>query len=372
MLDSPPLCRSIGVRSAAAIELQPPAASDRTLELLDQMLSEVDRTASELLEPDDGNGHVGLIAKLLERLDALSMRSGGAQLKPLTVRLKARLLPLMDGPATTVPDLSLISEFVASQVRQLYAKKLNSAADDIPSPKMRALCVRADSIHAYFDQFGVNASTKVRSKNIVVSLELLPDRLDITALSQVLYVLAHEVVCHAYQSLDHPERTNSDDTCGWTDGWMDTLAWRLTEAWIMREKTRLPSWLTCVPEEAKRRCRRFHDRRYEDPRRPPLRRSDLAQRRLARSSFDMLYGAWGEASAAGVDVEQHRATTFSLILNHTKVDEETRRLLVAALSTALDPFRGRDIEVAGVCSDFLRHRDAQALLRDLEALSELP
>jgi hypothetical protein len=394
MLDPPSLRRSIGLRLAAAIELQNAPASEASLKLLRRMHQEVDRTANKIVEAmNDRSGEGHLIQELFVELHKLAEQPGGAELVQMVERLKQRIWPLPDAGASEeacscesmgsvtqagcLCDLARIRDFVVNRVRELYARQLDAPGDTLPSPRFRAKCVGDDSQHAYFGgegdkRFGVNASTRVKAREIHVSIEFKPDSLDIAAAAQTLYLLTHETVCHAYQSLDEAQRKNSDDTCGWTDGWMDTLAWRLTERWIVRDAAELPAWLTDTPDDGKRWCRKFHERRYVEPRCPPLRQSDLQERCLARSGFDVLYGLWEKAQPPGADIESHRSTTFSILLNHRSMANETRRLLIAALNTALNRRKDRLSDVAGACSDFVDHRDPDQLLDDLRTLNGLP
>lgn len=395
MFSSISLRRSVGLRLAAAIELQNAPASDDSSALLKRMLEAVNTTARDLLDTgDDHEGQVHLIHTLLEKLQRLARMPGGTELAAMVERLKQRVLPGSDGAAPVAQacscsaepgtrrtgclcDLALIRDFVIEKVRGLYASQIHVSRDSLPRPQCMTDCVASDCQHAYFggvgeSKFSVNATTRVDARKIVVKLELQPDSLDIAAAAQTLYLLAHETICHAYQSLDEAGRENSDDTCAWTDGWMDTLAWGLTEHWLVHDAAQLPAWLRDAPEDGKRWCRKFHDRRYVEPRCSPLRKSDLYERLQARKSFEVLSGIWGKALPFGEGLESHRVTTFSVMLNHAKVDNRTRRLLIAELNTALNRRRDRLEDVAGVCSEFVVDGDLRQLLDDLHVLNGLP
>lgn len=394
MLEPASCRRSVGLRLAAAIELQNPPASDLSLDLLRRMFKEVARTAEKLIDADgDHRKQVGLVESMFAELRELSAQPGGSELAPMVERLERRILP-WSGPAASgkpcscrdeggaqatacLCDLVKICDYAVRKVRRLYASQLDASDSALPQPSCRAQCVRSDCTHAFFgggveERFAVNALTKVRAKEIIVSIELKADSLDIAAAVQTLYLLIHETVCHAYQSLNDAHRRNSDDTCAWSDGWMDTLAWRLTERWIVRDASELPAWLADTPEDGKRWCRKFHDRRYVEPVLAPMRMSDLAERSLARRSFYALCGLWDEALPPGCDIESHRATEFSILLNHCIVADEDRRLLIAELNTALNRRKTRGLDIAGACSDFLDHRNPGKLLEDLHTLNGLP
>jgi hypothetical protein len=47
------------------------------------------------------------------------------------------------------------------------------------------------------------------------------------------YLLLHEILCHAFQSLDKPEvRRNAPASDAWSEGWMDALAFQLSLEWL--------------------------------------------------------------------------------------------------------------------------------------------
>jgi hypothetical protein len=386
--------RAFGLRLAAAVELHSAPASEEALALLARMRRAVDETATDLIDAAaQGTSETELIEQLLDGLRAKARQPGGQELLPMVERLSARIWPWPRGTVhapwcqcaesvsaaeeACLCDLECIRDFVVEKVAALYARGLKSGASEIPVPRFRARFVRSDSLHAYFGgegdkRFDVNALTQVRSKDILISLEFRPDGIELAAAGQTLYLLIHEIVCHAYQSLEEANRGNSDDTCGWTDGWMDALAWRLTEDWIVRYSVRLPAWLSDTPERGKRWCRSFHERRYAEPRCPPMRETDLKERQLAREGFDTLHKLWDQAQPPGADIESHRITAFSVALNHCSVEDGKRRMLIAALNTALIRRKPRLADVSGACSAFLDHRDPDQLLDDLLALNGLP
>ena len=380
MLEPAHLRLSIGLRFAAAIELRNPPALDPSLQLLESMFAEIDRTAEKLIKAGgDHKKQVRLVDTLIAELHELVEQPGGGELAPMVGRLEQRIRPDSAAGAAGIDNLCglvKICDYVIGRVRELYARQLDATEDTLPRPLCEAKCVRSDSRHAYFgdngdNKFGVNALTRIDAEKILVCIELKPKNLDIAAAAQTLYLLVHETVCHAYQSLDGVCRSNSDDTCAWSDGWMDTLAWRLTERWIVKDAPHLPDWLTDKPENGKRWCRTFHDRRYLEPRCAPMREGDLEERCQARESFEALCGLWDKALPYGADIESHRATVFSLLLNHCDVADKTRRLLIAELNTALNRRQPRWDDVAGVCSEFIEYRDPGRLLEDLTALNEL-
>ena len=382
------------MRLAAAIELKNPPA--KSVELQRDMLREVASAARNLL---DGRASIEQQAKLVKALvrdlKALAKKDGGKDLLPMVKALERRILPPRTGSSASPPcscggfgpsvdscclcDLQKISDYVMDQVRRLYAQQVGKAEKDLPLPTYRIKCVASDSKHAYFGDrdeektFGVNAFTKVAAESAIVGIELLPEHIDQSSGAQTLYLLVHEAVCHAYQSFESVQRQNSDDTCAWSDGWMDALAWRLTERWLRRDSKLLPLWLASSPGESTDACERFHKRRYSRPECAPMSGEDLIQRQQARTSFNRLWDLWDPAYPTPErDVEKHRATQFSVLLNHGDIADAKRRRLIEALNTALVRRQGRSDQVAGVCSEFLELNDADRLIDDLNAINELP
>lgn len=70
----------------------------------------------------------------------------------------------------------------------------------------------------------------------VVTLSVRDDRLNRSAICRLPYVLMHELLCHAYQSISQDDRQQPredvDNNSAWTEGWMDSLAVIATEALI--------------------------------------------------------------------------------------------------------------------------------------------
>ena len=78
------------------------------------------------------------------------------------------------------------------------------------------------------------------------------------------YLLLHEILCHAFQSLDNPPiRPDADPSDAWSEGWMDTLAYKLALEWLNKhDKTAF-----IRPGEyrdAERQIIDLHNARYSD------------------------------------------------------------------------------------------------------------
>jgi hypothetical protein len=127
-------------------------------------------------------------------------------------------------------------------------------------------------------------------------------------------VLAHELVCHAFQGLEAPsQRQNADETCSWSEGWMDRLAFTLIHQWLDTRTKSLPGWLRSDPGAAQNACNRLHSRRYISPV-DPLDEYQVTRRVYASWAFDHLRRVWA-TSPAGDATADHRVVRFSLRLN---------------------------------------------------------
>lgn len=138
------------------------------------------------------------------------------------------------------------------------------------------------------------------------------------------YVLLHEILCHAFQSLDNPiVRENAHAADAWSEGWMDRLAFELAREWLKRRQRSLR---LSPPEfdDAKQQMRLLHDFRYRrTDLRPP---ADDEVKSLpedgrdafieVRAKYDQKYGP--------LSISEHPLTRFSLRLNAVTLDRKFR------------------------------------------------
>jgi hypothetical protein len=138
------------------------------------------------------------------------------------------------------------------------------------------------------------------------------------------YVLLHEVLCHAFQSLDNPEvRENAHAADAWSEGWMDRLAFALALEWIERRQHRLrlspPEF-----EDAKQQIWQLHDFRYRlTDLRPP---AEDAIKSLPEDGRDALIEVLAiyPPHYRALRISRHPLTRFSLRLNAITLDRKFR------------------------------------------------
>ncbi|WP_413989193.1 hypothetical protein ACMDCR_24880 [Labrys okinawensis] len=66
-----------------------------------------------------------------------------------------------------------------------------------------------------------------------VGLEIRDESFGWQQFNLLSYILLHEILCHAYQSLDKPDiRLDAEPSDPWSEGWMDRLAFKLTVQWL--------------------------------------------------------------------------------------------------------------------------------------------
>jgi hypothetical protein len=274
---------------------------------------------------------------------------------------------LADGPSEPKPPaggpcISEIRELmrnVENEVRRIYA---HFAQLPVPRLQFSARGAHAEEAHGLFQEFHLNGWTDVESNvaACIVGLDFKEGHFDWPTLCQTLYVFVHEMMCHAFQGL-HGERRNSDERCSWSEGWMDALAWTLTERWIEQECKALPAWLRADTTQVGDACASLHNRRYRFPQPGTLDPAYMHRRRHARSAFHKLRKAMG-ASSGRAPLWRHRAAEFSLRLNLCGLDPAARDTILNLLTIGLLDTNGRRFEsVVGDCSEFCEHHDPQRL-----------
>lgn len=302
-------------------------------------------------------------ARVMQQLDRLIDR-----LEQLEWRLCVR-----DGMVSedTICEIEGLRQLVERRVRDLYVR--HARDPEVPAVNFITEGIAHGANYGVFPHFHVNGWTRVRrhESSATIGLQIQDQGLDLTTMRQILYVLTHELVCHAYQSLRDASRRNSDDICSWSDGWMDALAWMLTES-LIEGDPELPEWFHADREGAKRECRSLHDRRFEPPALAPLNEVHLQLRQWARSAFHSLRNVWrGSGTDINGSFADERITEFSLQINHSSLTNEERDLLINRLIMGLldnDADPRAPMQVAGICSEFCLRRDVLALDRALERL----
>jgi hypothetical protein len=83
-----------------------------------------------------------------------------------------------------------------------------------------------------FNIGGYSESLAAPMPTSIIGLEIRERAFDWNTLCGILYVLAHETVCHGFQSIDGGTRAGAEEKCAWSEGWMDRLAFKLSVEWI--------------------------------------------------------------------------------------------------------------------------------------------
>lgn len=206
----------------------------------------------------------------------------------------------------------------------------------------------------------------------VVTLSVRDDAFDWDCACHLPYVLAHELVCHAYQGTavaDGAEpRLQVDGSCAWSEGWMDVIALWLVEGWVRGDQEGKPAWIVQEATDVLRACSALNARRIgAQATLPPIQRGRRIYARRAvdrlRAELDRFGDGDGDAGMVG---GRNRVLAFSLALNALRLPQSDRDRVVDALGVALETSFGidRDELIAAVV-DFSATGDMVALRRTL-------
>jgi hypothetical protein len=219
-------------------------------------------------------------------------------------------------------------------------------------------------------EFHVNGWTDVRGrdKGALVGLEVEDRALNWSTLCQSLYVLMHEYVCHAFQGVCSTERCNADETCSWSDGWMDAFAWCLLERWLEGDHSSLPQWLQRDLVALKDHCQSLHLRRYQGGQGPSMTEVHLVRRVNARKAFYALERGMAGPRSRRL-LASRRASAFSVQYNVAGVSRDQRDEICALLEAGLCQHGETQsvctAAVAHACNAFVAHGDPGELASQL-------
>jgi hypothetical protein len=131
-------------------------------------------------------------------------------------------------------------------------------------PDVEHEAVITDLATGFLRQFRVDAWTEIGPQGFESRVTLRFKRCSLSPdmIAQVPYILFHEVACHAFQSAWLPDRANVDQTCPWTEGWMDTLAFEAAKLWS-RPSPRADEWLAFTGKRAIDAMGEYHRNRYK-------------------------------------------------------------------------------------------------------------
>ena len=133
------------------------------------------------------------------------------------------------------------------------------------------------------------------------------------------YLLLHEILCHAFQSLDNPPiRPDADPSDAWSEGWMDTLAYKLALEWLNKhDKTAFMR--PGEYRDAERQIIDLHNARYSDEPCP----AGILKPADGRKAFYAVLDSYSE-QIQQLRPTRHPLTRFSLRLNAMTMPMERR------------------------------------------------
>jgi hypothetical protein len=213
-----------------------------------------------------------------------------------------------------------------------------------------------------FAPFRVHGKVNIARTPRIVTIELYAQHLPCRTLWHIAYTFHHELICHAFQGAFRT-LPNAHQSCHWSEGWMDVVAFELTSAWV--GDIAMPSeWLPLGGDDARGELWKFHDHRYVNPRN--LDDDDREKRRKARGAYRSLTEIFSQCGMATRQEAQKMTMRFALLANtHPEADCNRLKALATDLRIALlssaRPAAG--VQAAFACMRFLANRN----LAELEA-----
>ena len=220
----------------------------------------------------------------------------------------------------------------------------------------------------------LTASGQLKHRGGLVSITRLSvrdDAFDWPSACQLPYVLAHELVCHAYQGIAAPVhglRVVADGTCAWTEGWMDVLAFWAAEKWLVQ--TNDPEWVTMESGTLQKEFVGRHARRVKPN--GNLSNWERIRRMAAQEAVDHLLGEMRKfyREPNRERKARDRVYSFSLNLNALRMSQQARNQLLERLANALLCTTGFEHDqLIRAIVDFSNLPDLRAFERTLTSLS---
>lgn len=300
-------------------------------------------------------------ARLVERL---TKGCGGCGKKAPQVSSEHRVCESLTDPQQRGCIAEVLA--IAWEVEQRARKLHQDCVPDFPNAQVELAFASADPEEArgLYQFFSASGWTELLDAGRVrVGLAVKDEAFNRSGLYHVLYILAHELSCHAFQGvLQEPRPEVADERCSWSEGWMDALAWTFTEAWIDDGVDLLPEGLEAFAVKAA--CMELHNRRYVAPQPSVLNRVSMGKRDQARRAFYRLENELDDTSVP--EGEPSRASRFSIMLNVAPVSLTKRELIASLLRNGLlQSIPSRRKMVVDACAAFIDHRDVDMLESDL-------
>jgi hypothetical protein len=262
-----------------------------------------------------------------------------------------------------------IAGLIEEQARTLYTRA-KALPFGFPAIEYQTVVIGDDKQTLF--PFRIRGQADISIEPRCVTITIKDGELYALDLCQVAYALYHELICHAFQAIGGGSaRENSPESCPWTEGWMDTMAFDLALQWVEAGGDPHP-WLPLVGRDAIDAMQAMHGPRYDDSTHvtgSKLGPRIAGPRRAARRTMDNLKKAFVAYLAVDLREAHGKVEEFSLILNaHSEGTPEVLRHICKHLVRALDsPERiGQNANpVAFECSNFRVHRKLDKLETEL-------
>lgn len=145
---------------------------------------------------------------------------------------------------------------VTDHVRAAYAEQVTINKSDKFECKMRMEPAKSREK----DPMGIGAETSISGHTRRVRVFLTMSELTPTHMCVLAYVLFHELVCHGFQQIAAESGASVAGSTAWSEGWMDGVAWRMAERWVVEEGESVLGF--AVTEEALSAMRAAHEARF--------------------------------------------------------------------------------------------------------------
>ncbi|WP_315772313.1 MULTISPECIES: hypothetical protein [unclassified Bradyrhizobium] len=267
--------------------------------------------------------------------------------------------------------IALLHDSLACIVQQA-CRAYADAAVRVPVIRLSIESTHRDQDADLFREFNISGFCDVIQDEALTSyvvLSIKQGTFDWTAMCGVPYIFAHEVMCHAFQSLHSRVRAIADGKCLWSEAWMDRLAFEMCKHWLERPPRTFPKWFLADVLEIEDQASAIHKFRYTP--RGCLTDDEAKEFKRARDAFRLLRDNW--SCNEKIDLLAHRAVRFSTCLNASDADNEDREdvaiLLGSLLGQDAEPFRAE--AALHSCSEFLTDGSVFNLLANLKKIRDM-
>jgi hypothetical protein len=299
-----------------------------------------------------------------------------------------------DDPANDEPNLATgecirmlhdLLHCIDERTRKVYS----GATSVFPTIRLSTEETHRDQDADLYAQFNVSGFCEVEQQDPALTsfvvLCFKANAFNLATMCSLPYILAHEVVCHAYQTLREGRREIPDGKCLWSEAWMDRFAYELTERWLddpafappsstdrssgaVKTSTRFPEWAQTDKLDVKTQAHLIHEFRYVP--RSKLLAEQAQELNAARDAFRRLREHWSDSAP----LERNRITRFSALLNACDTTNQLRAGIVTRLGIILRGGNKAPVKMelaAHACSDFVQTGLVQKLLEELNKINKM-